>query len=55
MITRIELTNFMSHVHTVIEPAAGLTVLLGPNNCGSESCGKLCLHGGARTRNKGAE
>jgi hypothetical protein len=25
MIKRIELTNFMSHAHTVIEPAAGLT------------------------------
>ena len=34
MITRIELTNFMSHKHTVIEPAAGLTVLVGPNNIG---------------------
>jgi energy-coupling factor transporter ATP-binding protein EcfA2 len=37
MITRIELTNFMSHVHTVIEPAAGLTVLVGPNNCGKSA------------------
>ncbi len=37
MITHIELTNFMSHGHTVIEPAAGLTVLVGPNNCGKSA------------------
>ena len=37
MITRIELTNFMSHEHTVIEPAAGLTVMIGPNNCGKSA------------------
>ena len=37
MITRIELENFMSHEHTVIEPAAGLTVLVGPNNCGKSA------------------
>lgn len=37
MITRIELTNFMSHEHTVIEPAAGLTVLVGPNNWGKSA------------------
>lgn len=37
MITRIELTNFMSHERTVIEPAAGLTVLVGPNNCGKSA------------------
>jgi exonuclease SbcC len=37
MITRIELTNFMSHAHTVIEPAPGLTVLVGPNNCGKSA------------------
>ena len=37
MITRIELKNFMSHEHTVIEPAAGLTVLVGPNNCGKSA------------------
>jgi exonuclease SbcC len=37
MITRIEITNFMSHKHTVIEPAAGLTVLVGPNNCGKSA------------------
>jgi hypothetical protein len=27
----------MSHAHTVIEPAAGLTVLIGPNNCGKSA------------------
>jgi exonuclease SbcC len=37
MITRVELTNFMSHRHTVIEPAAGLTVLVGPNNVGKSA------------------
>jgi RNA polymerase-binding transcription factor DksA len=37
MITRIELTNFMSHERTVIEPAEGLTVLVGPNNCGKSA------------------
>jgi len=37
MIRRIELTNFMSHEHTVIEPAEGLTVLVGPNNCGKSA------------------
>src|SRR6478752_3450818 len=37
MIQRIELKNFMSHEYTVIEPAAGLTVLVGPNNCGKSA------------------
>lgn len=37
MITRIVLENFMSHRHTVIEPAAGLTLLVGPNNCGKSA------------------
>lgn len=37
MIRRIELVNFMSHAKTVIEPAEGLTVLVGPNNCGKSA------------------
>jgi energy-coupling factor transporter ATP-binding protein EcfA2 len=37
MISRIELHNFMSHCRTVIEPAAGLTVLVGPNDCGKSA------------------
>ena len=37
MIRRIELTNYMSHASTVIEPADGLTVLAGPNNCGKSA------------------
>lgn len=37
VIKRIELVNFMSHERTVIEPAAGLTVLVGPNNCGKSA------------------
>lgn len=37
MITRIELKNFMSHENSVIEPAAGLTVISGPNNCGKSA------------------
>jgi exonuclease SbcC len=37
MITRIELVNFMSHEHTIIEPSRGLTVLVGPNNCGKSA------------------
>jgi exonuclease SbcC len=37
LITRIELVNYMSHKHTVIEPAQGLTVLAGPNNCGKSA------------------
>lgn len=37
MITRIELVNFMSHTHTVLEPSDGLTVLVGPNNCGKSA------------------
>ena len=36
MITRIEITNFML-TNTRIEPAAGLTVLAGPNNCGKSA------------------
>lgn len=37
MIRKIVLENFMSHKRTVIEPAAGLTVLTGPNNCGKSA------------------
>ena len=37
MIKRIELVNFMSHERTVIEPSDGLTVLIGPNNCGKSA------------------
>lgn len=37
MVRRIVLNNFMSHPHTVIEPAEGLTVLCGPNNCGKSA------------------
>jgi energy-coupling factor transporter ATP-binding protein EcfA2 len=37
LIRRIELVNFMSHARTVIEPAEGLTVLVGPNNCGKSA------------------
>ena len=37
MIRRIVLENYMAHVRTVIEPADGLTVLVGPNNCGKSA------------------
>jgi predicted ATPase len=37
MIRKITLQNFMSHRHTVIEPASGLTVLVGDNNCGKSA------------------
>ena len=37
MITRIELFNFMSHEHTVIELSSGLTVLVGENNTGKSA------------------
>jgi exonuclease SbcC len=37
MITRIELNSFMSHARTVIEPAAGLTVIVGANNLGKSA------------------
>src|SRR5688572_25204077 len=37
MIRRIVLENYMSHANTVIEPVEGLTVLVGPNNCGKSA------------------
>ncbi|MEQ8820760.1 MAG: AAA family ATPase [Sumerlaeia bacterium] len=37
MIRRIVLENYMAHERTVIEPAEGLTVLIGPNNCGKSA------------------
>jgi exonuclease SbcC len=37
MIVRITLRNYMSHAETVLEPAAGMTVVLGPNNCGKSA------------------
>lgn len=37
MIRRIVLNNYMSHAQTVIEPAAGLTIICGPNNCGKSA------------------
>ncbi len=37
MIRKIILENYMSHAKTVIEPAEGLTVLIGPNNCGKSA------------------
>jgi len=37
VLRRIILENFMSHARTVIEPADGLTILVGPNNCGKSA------------------
>ena len=37
VIRRIVLENFMSHGHTVLEVSDGLTVLVGPNNCGKSA------------------
>jgi energy-coupling factor transporter ATP-binding protein EcfA2 len=37
VIRKILLRNFMSHRETVLEPAEGVTLLLGPNNCGKSA------------------
>ncbi|MCC5876760.1 MAG: AAA family ATPase [Candidatus Sumerlaeia bacterium] len=37
MIRSIRLKNFMSHADTTLELADGLTVLVGPNNCGKSA------------------
>lgn len=37
MLTKIILENFMSHAYTEIDLAEGLTVLVGPNNCGKSA------------------
>lgn len=37
MITRLVLENFMAHSRTEIELGEGLTVLVGPNNCGKSA------------------
>lgn len=37
MIRTIRLTNYMSHADTALELADGLTVLVGPNNCGKSA------------------
>lgn len=37
MIKKIILENYMSHARTEIELAKGLTVLIGPNNCGKSA------------------
>ena len=37
MLKKITLINFMSHQNTVIEPAEGLTVIAGENNCGKSA------------------
>ena len=37
MIRRLELRNFMSHQHTVLDLNDGLTVLVGENNCGKSA------------------
>lgn len=37
MIRKITLSSYMSHVHTELDLAPGLTVLVGPNNCGKSA------------------
>lgn len=36
-IVRLEIENFQSHQHTVIEPAGGLTVITGPSDSGKSA------------------
>jgi len=48
-ITRIELTNVQAHAHTTLEPAPGLTYLVGPTNVGKSAIVRAlrwCLDGG---------
>ena len=51
MLRRITLENFMAHACTVIDLADGLTVLVGPNNCGKsavvEALRTLCCNDNA--------
>ena len=51
MLRRITLENFMAHARTVIDLADGLTVLVGPNNCGKsavvEALRTLCCNDNA--------
>jgi exonuclease SbcC len=51
MLRKITLENFMAHARTVIELADGLTVLVGPNNCGKsavvEALRTLCCNDNA--------
>lgn len=37
MLTKIELTNFMSHSHSTFELIDGLNVIVGENNCGKSA------------------
>lgn len=37
MIKKIRIENFMSHRDTILEPAEGVTLISGPNNCGKSA------------------